>query len=83
MPRYGYDCYAYCMIAAGNTDLVIEAGLQPYDVVALIPIVEGAGGRMTAWDGGPATEGGRILAAGDPTLYETVREKLKAEGAGS
>ena len=69
MSRYGSDCYAYCMLAAGQIDLVVEAGLKPYDIVALIPIVEGAGGRVTAWDGGPATGGGRILAAGDPRLH--------------
>ncbi|GJE60838.1 histidinol-phosphatase [Methylobacterium trifolii] len=69
MSRYGADCYAYCMLAAGQIDLVVEAGLKPYDIVALIPIVEGAGGVVTAWDGGPATEGGRIVAAGDPRLH--------------
>ena len=69
MSRYGSDCYAYCMLAAGQIDLVVEAGLKPYDIVALIPIVEGAGGRVTAWDGGPATDGGRIIAAGDPRVH--------------
>ena len=44
LSRYGTDCYAYCMLAAGQIDLVIEAGLKPYDIVALIPVVEGAGG---------------------------------------
>lgn len=72
LSRYGTDCYAYCMLAAGQLDLVVEAGLQPYDIVALIPIVEGAGGIVTAWDGGPATEGGRIVAAGDPRLHEAA-----------
>ena len=72
MSRYGADCYAYCMLAAGQIDLVVEAGLQPYDIVALIPIVEGAGGVVTAWDGGPATGGGRIVAAGDRRLHEAA-----------
>jgi myo-inositol-1(or 4)-monophosphatase len=76
MPRYGYDCYAYCMIAAGNTDLVVEAGLQTYDIVALIPIIAGAGGRVTSWDGGPATNGGRIAAAGDPKLHAAALRTL-------
>ncbi|MEZ5842296.1 MAG: histidinol-phosphatase [Hyphomicrobiaceae bacterium] len=67
--RYGADCYAYCLVAAGHIDLVVEAGLKPYDVVALIPIVEAAGGVITTWDGGPATGGGRIIAAGDPELH--------------
>ncbi|MBM3636725.1 MAG: histidinol-phosphatase [Alphaproteobacteria bacterium] len=69
LTRFGYDCYAYCMVAAGFMDLVIEANLKPYDVVALIPIIEGAGGIMTTWDGKPATEGGQIIAAGDKLIH--------------
>src|SRR5262249_9885375 len=72
LARYGTDCYGYCMVAAGHADLVIEAGLQPYDIVALIPIIEGGGGRVTNWDGGPAASGGRIVASGDPRLHEIV-----------
>ena len=66
MTRFGGDCYGYCLLAAGFVDLIVEAGLKPYDVVALIPIIEGAGGRITTWEGKPATDGGRIVAAGDP-----------------
>ena len=55
MTRYGGDCYGYCLLAAGFVDLVVEAGLKPYDIVALIPIIERAGGRVTTWDGEPAT----------------------------
>jgi myo-inositol-1(or 4)-monophosphatase len=69
MSRFGGDCYAYAMLAAGNIDLVVEANLQSYDVAALIPIVERAGGRMTTWDGRSALAGGRIIAAGDPRLH--------------
>jgi myo-inositol-1(or 4)-monophosphatase len=69
MTRFGGDCYAYCLLAAGMIDLVVEAGLKPYDVVALIPIIERAGGRITTWEGEPATSGGRILAAGDARLH--------------
>lgn len=76
MTRYGGDCYAYCLLAAGFVDLVIEAGLKSYDVVALIPIVERAGGRMTTWDGRPATSGGRIVASGDPALHDRVLKLL-------
>jgi myo-inositol-1(or 4)-monophosphatase len=72
LSRYGTDCYAYCMLAAGQIDLVIEAELKPYDICALVPIIEGAGGRVTTWDGGPAAGGGRIVAAGDPRLHEAV-----------
>ena len=68
LARYGSDCYGYCMVAAGQADVVVECGLQNYDVVALIPIVEGAGGRFTDWDGGSAAEGGRAVASGDRRL---------------
>jgi myo-inositol-1(or 4)-monophosphatase len=76
MTRFGGDCYAYCLLASGLVDLVIETGLKTYDVVALIPIVERAGGRMTTWEGKPATPGGRILASGDPRLHERVLKIL-------
>ncbi len=72
MPRYGCDCYAYCMLASGHIDLVIESGLQPYDIVALIPIIEGAGGIVTSWDGGSPAGGGRIVAAGNRTLHDAA-----------
>ena len=76
MTRYGGDCYAYCLLASGFVDLVVEAGLKSYDVVALIPIVERAGGRVTTWDGRPATSGGRIVASGDPALHDKVLKLL-------
>lgn len=74
--RFGTDCYGYCMLAAGQADLVVESGLAPYDIAPLIPIVERAGGRVTTWEGGPATEGGRILAAGDPAAHAAALEIL-------
>ncbi|MFN8829232.1 MAG: histidinol-phosphatase [Labrys sp. (in: a-proteobacteria)] len=80
LSRYGGDCYAYAMLAAGCIDLVIEASLAPYDIIALIPIVEGAGGVITTWDGGPAQAGGRIVAAGDPRLHAAALAILQAEG---
>lgn len=76
--RYGADCYAYCMVAAGLVDLVVEAGLKPYDIVALIPIVEGAGGVVTTWDGGDPTKGGAIIAAGDRRVHEAALVALAA-----
>lgn len=78
--RYGGDCYAYCMVAAGHVDLVVEAGLKPYDIVALIPIVEGAGGIVTTWDGGDPTKGGAIVAAGDKRVHEAALVALAANG---
>jgi len=76
LSRYGGDCYAYCMLAAGHIDLVVESGLKPYDIAALIPIVEGAGGVVTAWDGGSAAHGGRIVAAGDRRVHAAAVELL-------
>lgn len=74
--RYGGDCYAYCALAAGFVDLVIETNLKPHDVVALVPIIEGAGGVISTWEGDSAAKGGRILAAGDPVLHEAAVRRL-------
>ena len=76
LARYGCDCYAYCMLAAGHIDLVVESGLKPYDIAALIPIIEGAGGIVTGWDGGSAAHGGRIVAAGDRRVDAAAVELL-------
>ncbi|GLK67318.1 histidinol-phosphatase [Hansschlegelia plantiphila] len=76
LTRWSADCYAYAMLASGHVDLIIEADLKPFDIVALIPIVEGAGGVITTWDGGPATNGGRIVAAGDRRLHDAAIERL-------
>ena len=59
LTRYGGDCYAYCALAAGFVDLVIETNLKPHDIVALAPIIEGAGGVVTTWDGENPAKGGR------------------------
>ena len=74
--RFGGDCYAYCMLASGFVDVVIEAGLKPYDTQALIPIVDGAGGRMSTWDGESAQHGGAVIACGDPVLHARLVERL-------
>jgi histidinol-phosphatase len=76
LARYGCDCYAYCMVAAGHADIVIEPDLKPYDIVALIPIVTGAGGRVTDWQGGSAATGGNVVATGDPGLHDAVLARL-------
>jgi histidinol phosphatase-like enzyme (inositol monophosphatase family) len=67
--RYGMDCYAYALIAAGQIDLVIEAGLQAYDVQAPIAVIEAAGGVMTDWQGKPCHDGGQVLAAANPEIH--------------
>ena len=69
MTRFGGDCYAYAMLAAGHCDLVVEAGLKPHDIAALVPIIERAGGIVTTWDGKAASNGGNIVAAGDARVH--------------
>ena len=76
LSRYGGDCYAYCVLAAGHVDLLIETELKPHDVLALIPIIEGAGGIMTTWDNGRPHNGGRIIAAGDKRVHEQAMALL-------
>lgn len=74
--RYGIDCYAYALLAAGHVDIVVENSLKPYDVGALIPIIEQAGGYMTDWEGGRPEKGGRILAAGSKAVHEEAMALL-------
>jgi histidinol-phosphatase len=76
--RYGGDCYAYGLCALGFVDAVVEASLEPYDFCALIPIIEGAGGIVTDWQGrrpGLVSDG-RILACGDVVLHEQILDRL-------
>ena len=76
LTRFGVDCYAFAMLAAGHADLVVETGLQPYDIVALIPIVEAAGGTITTWQGSRAEGGGNVVAAATPELHAAALEIL-------
>jgi histidinol phosphatase-like enzyme (inositol monophosphatase family) len=76
--RYGMDCYAYALLAAGQIDLVIEAGLFAYDIQAPIAVIEAAGGVVTNWEGGPVHDGGRALAAATPELHAAALERLGA-----
>lgn len=78
MTRFGGDCYAYGLLAMGFVDAIVESGLKAWDIQALIPIIEGAGGVVTAWDGGSATDGGQVVACGDPALQAAVIEVLAA-----
>ena len=78
LSRYGGDCYSYCMLAAGHVDLVIETELKPHDVAALIPIISGAGGIVTTWNGKAPESGGRIVAAGDRRTHAAALALLNA-----
>ena len=71
MPLYGGDCYSYAMLAEGLLDLVCEADMAVYDYMALVAVVEGAGGVVSDWQGRPLglESDGRVLAAGDPALH--------------
>lgn len=76
--RFGTECYGYCLLACGSADLVVEADLESYDVMPLVPIVERAGGVISTWDGGPAMNGGRIVAAASAPLHEAALRLLNS-----
>ncbi|WP_049645295.1 histidinol-phosphatase [Candidatus Rhodobacter oscarellae] len=78
LTRYGMDCYGYALLAAGQVDLVIEAGLQAYDIQAPIAVIQAAGGIVTNWQGDPAHSGGTALAAATPELHAAALEILNA-----
>ena len=69
LTRYGTDCYAYALVAAGQIDLVVEAGLHIYDIQAPLAVIEAAGGVVTNWQGGPVHQGGQVLAAANPEIH--------------
>lgn len=77
LARYGVDCYAFAMVAAGSVDVVVDPDLKPYDIVALIPVIEKAGGVITTFDGGPAENGGDVVAAATPELHEAAMAALR------
>ena len=78
-PVYGGDCYNYGLLAGGHLDLVCESGLKLHDFAALVPVVEGAGGRMCDWNGDPLTAAseGHVLAIGDPARTDDVLEAMR------
>lgn len=78
MQRYGGDCYSYGLVARGRVDLVVESQLNPYDIIALIPIIEGAGGVVTGPDGRPPLEGGTVVAAATRELAEVAWATLRS-----
>lgn len=76
LTRFGADCYAFAMLAAGHVDICVEPGLQPYDIVALTPLVERAGGVITTFSGDRPEEGGDVIAAATPRLHEAALRHL-------
>ncbi|WP_108483060.1 inositol monophosphatase family protein [Oceaniglobus ichthyenteri] len=78
LTRYGVDCYAYALLAAGQIDLVIEAGLHSYDIQAPIAVIEAAGGIVTDWTGAPVHQGGRVLAAANREIHAAALAILRS-----
>jgi len=78
----GGDCYNYACLASGWLDIVVEDGLKLHDFAALVPVVEGAGGRMCDWQGDPLHAGsnGEVIAAGDPARIDDILEALACRG---
>ena len=70
LTRYGGDSYFFCVLAAGQVDLALDAHMEPYDIAPLIPIIEGAGGIVTTWERGHAAKGGNVIAASSTRLHE-------------
>ncbi|HEX6999209.1 MAG TPA: inositol monophosphatase family protein [Gammaproteobacteria bacterium] len=77
--RFSGDCYNYAMLAAGFVDLVVESGLKAYDIVPIIPILEGAGAVVTDWHGRAPLSGGSVVAAATATLHAEALAILQAE----
>jgi myo-inositol-1(or 4)-monophosphatase len=91
MTRFGGDCYSYCLLALGTIDLVVETGLQDYDIAPLVPIITAAGGLVTDWQGNEISlksssaadtqSSGQIIAASTKAVHEAALEVLKAAAA--
>ena len=77
LTRFGMDCYGYALLAAGHVDLVIEAGLQPYDIHAPIAVIKAAGGIVSNWQGGAAHHGGRVIAAANADIHAVALAALQ------
>jgi inositol-phosphate phosphatase/L-galactose 1-phosphate phosphatase/histidinol-phosphatase len=79
MRRWGGDCYAFCQLAMGGIDLVVEQGMAPHDFMALVPVVTGAGGVITDWSGAPLTlaSAGQVVAAATPPLHAEALALLR------
>lgn len=76
LTRFGFDCYAYAMVAAGHIELAVECGLNTYDIAPLIPLIEQAGGVVTSWNGECAADGGKVIAAANKAILNQALEVL-------
>lgn len=82
LTRYGGDAYFFALMAAGHIDIAMDAGLQSYDIVPLLPIITGAGGVYAEWKGGDAMKGGHVITAGSQALLDEALSVLKGEDHG-
>ena len=76
MSRWGGDCYIFGALALGFVDVIVESYFKRWDVAALIPLVEAAGGVITNWQGGSCAQGGQVLATGDARMHDVVLKLL-------
>ena len=77
LTRLGGDCYSYCLLADGHVDIVVESGLNPWDIRALEPIIKNAGGIIRTWENNTVYNGGRIIASCNSALFSRCRRILK------
>jgi histidinol phosphatase-like enzyme (inositol monophosphatase family) len=78
LTRFGGDAYFFCVLAAGQVDLALDAHMEPYDIAPLMPIIEGAGGIVTTWEREPAAKGGNVIAASSTLLYEEALAVIRS-----
>lgn len=76
--RYGLDCYSFCLLAAGHLDIAMDPVLQIYDIAALIPIMEGAGGVVSSWTDNDPSKGGNVIAASSRALLDEALRTMQA-----
>jgi len=79
MSRFGGDCYIFGLLAMGFADLIVESSFHRWDVAALIPVVEGAGGIITDWRGGDCSGGGQCIASGDKRVHDAALKLLATQ----
>ena len=77
--RYGTDCYQYAMVALGQLDLVVENVLKPWDILPLVPVVRGAGGVLTNWQGGDDLSDGYVVASANQSIHDQALERINAD----
>jgi myo-inositol-1(or 4)-monophosphatase len=78
LTRYGGDAYFFCLLAAGQIDIAMDARMEPYDIAPLIPIMRGAGGSLSTWDRGNPAKGGNVIAASGEALLEQALRLIHA-----